>query len=243
MRRFLSRFTPAYDADDGAGSGGGLSRSDVEAIAAEAVKRAAGTGEAPNLAAVASLVADEKEKTATARRELAEARAKLPAEGAVVLSADDAAKLAALKARAGYDADPLGKAAADLDASQTALAEVATLKTQALNAEAAKLAGYDADLLTKYVPGLALRIDGEGDKRVPVAVTKDASGADVVTPLGDYLKAEHETLLPVLTGDAGAQARRGGEAVAQRSAATTAGANVTDADVQRSQRRDLQISL
>lgn len=203
-------------------SGGGMTRADVEAIAADAIKRAAGSGDAPDLSAVARLLADEKEKTAAARRELAEARAKIPADGAVVLTGTEAEAYTTLKARDGFGAAPLAKAAETLDANQAALDEAATAKAAAAQEAAFRAAGLDPAKVRTYVPGLDARLDGEGDDAKPVAVVTAADGTVSTVPLADHMAATHAEILPVLQGSAATPAQKGGAVLPQGSAAGAA---------------------
>ncbi|HEX8387071.1 MAG TPA: hypothetical protein VF576_12850 [Rubricoccaceae bacterium] len=253
MRPYFARFLqPAREGANDQGQNAGLSRADVEAIAKEAVKRVAGSADKPDLAALAALVADEKEKTAAARKEAAELRKKLPAEGAVVLTGDAAKRFNDLKGREGYADDPIGKALADLDANGTALKEVADLRTQTAQDEAFRAAGLDPAKVRKYLPGLDARMEGDGDARKPVLVTKGADGKETLKDLAEALKTDHAEIAPVLAGTAehgaggGPLARRGGAtatALPQRAASTGPNQKATDEDVQRAQRKTLHIGL
>ena len=198
----------------------GLSREEIEAIARDEIKRAAGTGESPNLDAVAAKLADEKAKVASARAELAEARAKVPAEGAVVLTGDEATAYAKLKEREGFDAAPLATAQTTLDANATALQEAQQIKAQAGQDAALRAAGYDPAKVRRYLPDVAaaVRLDGEGDAAKPVLVTKGDDGAEVVKPLADAMQADHSEILSVITGDATIPAQRGGATIPSRPA-------------------------
>lgn len=211
--------TPLFEAPNDKGSG--MSRADVEAIATDAVKRAAGPGDAPDLSAVARLLADEKEKTAAARRDLLDAEAKIPAEDAVVLTGAEATAYAALKGREGFEASPLATAAETLDANATTLAEAAKLKTQAAQDAAFRKAGLDPEKVRTYIPALDARLDGEGDASTAVAVLTAADGTVSTQPLDAYLQASHKEILPVLQGS-GAAVARGGEVVVQRQSGSAA---------------------
>lgn len=211
-------------ADDPQKTETGLSRDDVLAIARDEMKRAAGSGDTPNLDAMAQRLADEKIKLAEARTQVAEAQAKLPGEGAVVLTGAEATAYGQLKGRDGFDAAPLAKAAETLDANGTALAEAAALKAQAVQDAAFRKAGLDPEKVRKYLPGLDARIDGEGDAAKVVAVTKTDGGGETTQALDEVMQAEHAAILPALAldGTGAAPAQAGGKTIASRPATTVA---------------------
>lgn len=196
----------------------GLTREEVLTLAREEITRAAGDSAAPNLDAVAQKLADAKLKLADARGEVAALQTRVPGEGAVVLTGDEATAYTQLKAREGYDAAPLAKAAADLDTAKTALQEVATLKATAEHERAVTALGYKPEPFAKYLSTERLRMKEVDGKPVPHAVTTDADGNEVLTPAEAYISEKYPEALPLLTGNAAPEARKGGAALPQRAA-------------------------
>lgn len=133
-----------------------------------------------------------REKNRQLRRELEEARGKAPAEGATVLSAEDAATWKAYQ--------ELGKAdelKQRLTASEGASTELTTLRRDKLIAEVAEVAKVKAAVLADRAQGLdlAVREVEEGGQKVRRAVViKD--GKDL--PLDAYAKEHWADYLPAL---------------------------------------------
>ena len=171
-----------------------------------------------------------KAATAEADRDAAQAEAgrlRSEREAGVLLTGDEATRYNELKARDGFAEAPLKAAAETLDANAGKIAEAEAIKAQAVQDAAFRAAGLDPDKTRKYLPGLTVRMDGEGDAAKPVAVTT-TDGAETVQPLADVLAAEHAEILPVIqaSADGLAPARQGGSVSAygravipQRSAA------------------------
>ncbi len=127
------------------------------------------------------------------RREL---EGKLPKEGSVVLSAEDAAKWEALK---GYDPADVTKKLSERDTMEK---ELQSTRRKSVIAQAATLAKFNPTVLEQLAgETLTIEVVGEGDKAQ--AVVKDGQGAS--TPLADYAKANWSAFAPALATDPKAQ--------------------------------------
>jgi hypothetical protein len=130
------------------------------------------------------------------REKTRELKAKLPTEGAVVLSAEEAKTWEALKA---HKPDELTKKLEERDVFEKELKT--TKRTQTLT-EAATLAGMKPNVLARLAgDSLLIEITGEGDKKA--VVVKDDKG--VSTPIGDYAKTHWAEFAPALQADSKAQ--------------------------------------
>jgi hypothetical protein len=127
--------------------------------------------------------------------------AKLPKEGAVVLSAEEAAKWEALK---GFDPKDVTTKLAERDKFEGDLKKASREKTLTTAATIAKL---NPKVLAR-LPGvdeLEFEVVGEGDKQV--AMVKGADGKAV--PLPDYAKTQWAEFAPALNAQQDAPATNG----------------------------------
>lgn len=139
-----------------------------------------------------------REKNRTLTAELTDAKGKAPADGAVVLSKDEAAQWAAYQALGAPDA-----LKQTVDASTKTADELATLKRERTTAEAAVAAGYKPAVLAK-LPSLAgkdlvvkdVEIDGKKAKQAFVV----ADGKEHA--LAAYITEHDPEFLPALTTEA-----------------------------------------
>ena len=129
-------------------------------------------------------------------------RAKLPAEGSVVLAKTDADELAAYR---GLNLSPKDLAAALSDGNQ-AKADLATLRTADTVRQAADLAGYKPTVLTTLVKasGVELAITEADDPKggaakVRTVTVKDGDSKPV--ELGKYAEAHWTDHLPALKAE------------------------------------------
>lgn len=239
------RMLPLLEGDDGAGSGDPPAKPLTREQVQDMLRGRFGADVSPDmLSRLTELTM--RAATAEAQRDALQGRldaAKTP-EGAVLLTGDEAAAYTALKGRDGFADAPLKVAAEKLDAGAEAVTKLATLDAQAVQDAAFEAAGLDPKLVRKYLPDLDARLVGEGDAAKAVRVTRDDKGAESTQPLDEYLAAEHEALVPVLSADGTAPAQRGGTAtIPQRSASGQQPTKATDEDIQSSQRRALDFSL
>lgn len=182
--------------DDDSGSGGDEAAKKLLEQAQRMVARQ-GSGEA----AVVQLLTENKEY----RDQIRDLRAKVPGEGAVVLSKADAAEWESFK--------KLGKAeeVAKLVKEHPVLVEFKTSRERTDTVrEAARLAGYEPDVLVDIVAARNLSVEVKTEKvkqknekgeeitaTVMVPYVKPSSSADAV-PLTDYAKAHLTSYEPVL---------------------------------------------
>lgn len=117
---------------------------------------------------------------------------RLPKEGTVVLTAEEAKTWEALK---GYDPADLTKKLGERDTFEN---ELKTTTRQKAMADAARVAKMNPAVLTRLAgDSLVIEVQGEGDKAV--VVVKDDKG--VSTPLADYAKANWAEFGPALAAD------------------------------------------
>lgn len=179
------RFAP----DDGQGSGGDQGSDEIAAKLQALIDKRGG-----DASAVAAMLFQENYQL---RRTNADLRAKVPAEGALVLSGDDAAAWAEY-AKLGKPAD-LQQALADRDQAQ---GDLAKLRRSAAIREAAEAAGYKASVLAgldQQAGGLAYEVrevDGQNGQKAKVAYVKPVEGDAV--PLAQYAAAQWSDFLPAL---------------------------------------------
>lgn len=156
------------------------------------------------------------------RDERRQLRGQLPAQGAMVLSGDQATQWQSYQ-QLGAVAD-LQTALKDRDSAQ---GELANLRRDALIRDVAEVAGYKASVLGK-LPGadklaFEVRATEKDGKPVKSVVIKEG---DKETPLADYAKAQWADFLPALT--AGQSQQPAGTSFVQQSAGGTAAASPLD---------------
>lgn len=188
----ISWLRPLYAADGGTGATDDDAPGDVRA--SDVLQRYGNTAEsalrlAEKLADAENANYKLREKNRVLRQERDALTAKQPAEGARVLTADEAQA---------YDAYlALGKPAdlkTALEARTTEGAELAQLKREKLLAKAADAAGYKASVLTQLAGDLDIQVKQSKDgKPLAVVVTNGEE-----TALADYAKAQWEDFLPAL---------------------------------------------
>jgi hypothetical protein len=190
--QFLPRY---YDADKDAGGDGSDAEQDGKVKASDILNRYGKNEEAA--LRLAELYADAqntlyrlRRTRDTLTRERDDLKAKLPADGAVVLAQADAAELDAYRA--------LGKPAevkTALDAKSTAEKDLATLRRHEAVRAAAEAHGYKAGLLGK-VPSLAEQTIEIKDVQEDGKPVKRAFVGD--TPLPDYIQANDPDFVEAL---------------------------------------------
>jgi murein DD-endopeptidase MepM/ murein hydrolase activator NlpD len=205
-RRLVGRFIFNRDGgNDGGGGGGG--GADVLAAFQSRLEKMNG-----NAQAFAQQLYSENAELRAKRRE-AEAerdalKAKVPTEGSVVLSGDDAKLFAELTAKV-----PLKDAKDKLAAAETATGKLADYERRELIQQVAEAHGFKANVLERLAKtdGITLaldreieRDDGKGGKtKVKVATVKDASGQTL--PLEEYAQKNWADFQPALTAQGGGQ--------------------------------------
>jgi hypothetical protein len=126
-------------------------------------------------------------------------RGQLPAQGTVVLTAEQATAWQAYQQLGAIDA-----LTAQIQGAQTTQTELASLKRERMVATAAEAAGYKASVLGQ-LPGAdkltfeVREVDQDG-KKVKSVVVKDA---DKETPLADHAKTHWADFLPALQAQGG----------------------------------------
>lgn len=155
----------------------------------------------------------EDRRTLTSERDAL--KAKVPAEGAIVLTGDDAKAFTDLTAKV-----PLKDLPTRLGEAEAATGKLRTLERQALFRQAADAHGMRPSVLERLAgPDLTLELtEVEKDgKKVPVARVKDADGT--LRPLDEYARAAWADFLPALKADQQHAAPQAGTSfVAQRGA-------------------------
>lgn len=160
---------------------------------------------------------DLREKNRVLRGDNEVLRSKVPAEGAVVLTGDDAKTYEAFVALKLKPAD-IAKLQTDFQALQ---GKVATAERKGSIAQAAKAEGYDETVLGTLVGDHELTIapvteEVEGqNKAVDRAFIgiKDATGAVTKTRLSEYIEKNHAKFIPSLTveeGESGSESSANG---------------------------------
>jgi hypothetical protein len=130
------------------------------------------------------------------RDKLRDLKAKLPADGSVVLAGDDAKAYARYKALG--DPKDLEKAVTERDHFRE---EADGFRREKLHGEAAKLHGFKSSVLSRLVTtdGLELVIlDGKDKVGKPAKSAHVKGEGDKTTPLADYAKANWGDFLPAL---------------------------------------------
>ncbi len=189
------RFLPFYDGDDGQPQGGG---SDDGKVRASAVLEQYGRDALRLAEKLADVQSDNyrlREERRTLKQELKDAAGKAPADGAVVLSKEDAALWTAYAA--------LGKPEeikTALETKGTAEQELTVLKREKQIAKAADAAGFKASVLERLAADLTIDVRPVKDGKPLVVVVKDGQE----TALADYAAAEWPDFLPALKQGAGA---------------------------------------
>lgn len=185
---------PFYEADDdheSGGDGGGKVR---------ASELRAQLGATPDEGALLRLLEKHAEvlndnatlrgQRRTLRAEIATLQAKQPAEGTVILTADDAAVLETYRTLGAPDA--LKK---QIEESATSVAELAKLRKAETVRAAAEAAGFKPSVLTTLIGDLDLQMKpGKEGKALAIVVT---DGKEVA--LVDYAKEHWGDFLPALT--------------------------------------------
>lgn len=151
-----------------------------------------------------------QEENKNIKNGLSEIKAKVPAEGSVVLAGDDAKAWEAFKGLGRPD-----EVKTQLEAAKTATAELAKVERSRLAARAAKTVGYDPDvledLLPKFGDGAVLEVKSEQKegKAADVAYVKDASGS---TELSKFVEEKLPKYLPSLktSGQSSGSGEKGG---------------------------------
>lgn len=184
---------PHYEDDDGKGSGG---EDGGKARASELRAQLGATVDEQALTRLLEKYADAlndnyrlRGERRTLKQQLADAQGKVPADGARVLSAEEATA---------YDAyAALGKpdeVKRTLEASATATTELAKLKRAETIRSAADVVGYKPAVLAQLAGDLEIQTkDGKDGKPAAVVVVDQKE-----TPLADYAKAHWEDFLPSL---------------------------------------------
>jgi hypothetical protein len=205
-RRLVGRFIFNRDGgNDGGGGGGGAGEAERNLQNLLAKKN----GDAVALAAqLLAENADLRAKRREAEAERDTLKAKVPTEGAVVLTGDDAKLFAELTAKV-----PLKDAKSKLDEAETATGKLADLEARDLYRQAADAHGYKPGVLERLArqDGITIaldreveRDDGKGNKaKVKVASVKDASGQTL--PLEEYAQKNWADFQPALTAQGGGQ--------------------------------------
>jgi hypothetical protein len=171
---FLSRHEADTDADPQGGSSGKVRASDVlEQFGRDAIRIA------EKLADVQSDNHRLREERRNLKQQLTEAQGKAPADGAVILTADESKVYAAYTALGKPDA--LKQA---LETKGTAEQELTALKREKALAKAAEAAGFSATVLTTLAGDLDIQVRPVKDGK-PLVVVVD--GAEEIA-LVDYAK-------------------------------------------------------
>jgi hypothetical protein len=122
------------------------------------------------------------------RQRIRDLEGRLPAQGAVVLPAEDAARWQAYQQLGAVDA-----LTQQLQAAQTAQSELTGLRRDAQLRQVAEVAGYKPAVLGRLAGELAMEVrEAEGKKSV---VVKDG---DKETPLAEYAQTHWADFLPAL---------------------------------------------
>jgi hypothetical protein len=191
----LIRILPYYADDDGGGSGGGSD--DGGKVRASDLRSQLGTQVDEQtlmriLEKQSELLSDNhrlRGQRTTLKQQLADATGKVPAEGARVLTADEAKVYDAYTALGKPDA--LKQA---IDANGQATAELLSLKREKTIAKAAEAAGFKASVLAQLAGDLDIQTKAGKDNKPLAVVVKD----DKETPLADYAAQEWADFLPAL---------------------------------------------
>jgi hypothetical protein len=181
MLRHIASFRPFYEGDAGGGSGAG--------------GQGGGTGGSDPAAAFANLMARSSDAAALARQlfeenfryrtELREAQGKIPAQGAAVLTAEQATAWAAYQ--------QLGAP----DAVQTTIQQAKQLQRDLQIRDVAAASGYTLDVLRTLAGDLQFEVRDETKDNQPVqAVYVKVDGKDV--PVEQYATEKWAAFLPAL---------------------------------------------
>ena len=197
--RSIAALRPCYEPDTGNPSGGNPNPNPANPPADPA---GSGAGDRQNLQgllqrhqgdamAVIATLLSENHSLRDERRTL---RGQLPAQGAVVLSAEDATRWQAYVQLGAVDA-----LTQQLQGAQTTQAELASLRRESLLGKVQEVSGYKASVLGK-LPGadtldFQIREVEKDGKKAPTVIIKDG---DKEAPLADYAKANWADFLPAL---------------------------------------------
>jgi hypothetical protein len=163
-------------------------------------------------------------------------RGQLPAQGAVVLSAEDAVRWQTYQQLGAVDA-----LTQQLQGAQTAQTELASLRRESLLGKVQEVSGYKASVLGK-LPGAdkldfqIREVEQDGKKEQTVVVKESGtagSGGDKETPLADYAKTHWADFLPALQATQAQQSA--GTTFVRQDASGTAPAGALDAYAKRFQ--------
>lgn len=213
LRGFLPRY---YADDDGTGSGGSGAGDDQGKVKPSDILARYGQTAESALRMAEKLAESEnsnyglREKNRTLRTEVTELKAKTPADGARILTADEAKSFEAFTAL-GKKPDEIKTA---LDASSTTATELATLKRKQQLHDVQALTGFDPDVLGEIGPDWQYTFkDEQADgKPVKVVYIKDGDNESRIDEHAKVLK-----FLPALrpaaggtgTGEQGGTQQRG----------------------------------
>jgi len=141
---------------------------------------------------------DLREDKRKLKQSLDEATGKIPVEGSVVLSGDDAKSWAAIQ-ELKLTPDQIKE---KLQSSEAATGELATLKRQALMREVAETENYKANVLSQLLtPDQVLQIkevETEGKKHKVAFVIVQENGANKEIALSEFIETNHKDFLPAL---------------------------------------------
>jgi hypothetical protein len=191
MRIFFSLFRPLYEADNGgqgAGNGGQQQQDDQGAADRQQLQGLLARHNNDAMAVVATLLS-ENHSLRDERRQL---RGQIPAQGAVVLSGEQATAWQAYQ-QLGAIAD----VQTALTERETTQKELATLRQDLLLRDVASLAKFDLDVLKTIGGNLSYVIKDatENGKAVKQVLVKDG---ETETPIEKYAEAKWGKFLPSL---------------------------------------------
>jgi hypothetical protein len=223
----ISNLRPRYEGDGGGGGTGGGGTG-------------TGTGDAPNIQGLLDrhqgnamgVIATLLSENHGYRERNRQLQGQLPAQGAVVLTSEQATQWTAYQALGAPDA-----LTTQLQGATTAQAELARLQRERMVASAAEAAGYKASVLSQ-LPGAdkltfevrEAEVDG---KKVKNVIVKDG---DKETPLADHAKNQWADFLPALQAQqTQTQTPPAGTTFPRQDAGGNPPANTVDAYAQRYQ--------
>jgi hypothetical protein len=230
--RTIAALRPCYEPDNGGGNSGGNPNPNPNPASGDP------QGDRQNLQgllqrhnndamAVIATLLSENHSLRDERRTL---RGQLPAQGTVVLSAEDATRWQAYQQLGAVDA-----LTQQLQGAQTTQAELAKLQRERVIASAAEVAGYKASVLGQ-LPGadkldFQIREVEQGGKKAKAVVIKEG---DKETPLAQYAETNWSDFLPSLRATQ-TQQQPAGTTFVRQDAGGTAPAGTLDAYAKRFQ--------
>jgi hypothetical protein len=223
----ISSLHPRFDGDGGGGTGGNPNpnpdeRPNIQGLLQRHNNDAMGV--------IATLLTENYGH----RDRIRQLQAQLPAQGAVVLTPEQAATWTAYQALGAPDA-----LTTQLQGATTAQAELAKLQRERMVASAAEAAGYKASVLSQ-LPGadkltFEVREVEQDGKKVKSVVVKDG---DKETPLADHAKTQWADFLPALQAQqTQTQTPPAGTTFPRQDAGGGQPANTVDAYAQRMQQQ------